>query len=140
MISTVRAPATVLYVDTTATGHDDIDYIAVERAINPSFEPRPQLTAAERRFAVEFLARHGYDVGAIGERLGMRGSVVRQHLGLPVEPTPRQPAPCGTRSGYSRHRRNHEPACGPCKAANAAADRRLRTAGTTVEPTATKEP
>lgn len=28
------------------------------------------------------------------------------------------PAPCGTRSGYERHRREHTAICGPCRAAN----------------------
>lgn len=41
------------------------------------------------------------------------------------------PIECGTRRGYRRHHRNGEPACDPCRYANAAADRRLRTTGTT---------
>lgn len=35
-------------------------------------------------------------------------------------------AQCGTRSGYDRHRRNGEDACGPCKAACADYAARLR--------------
>lgn len=132
------AVATRLYVDTTTTSHDDIDHIAVERVINDT-GPRPHLTAAEREFAARFLADHGFEIPAIAERLGVKPDTVRKLLGLPIEPrSPREPAPCGTRRGYHRHRRSGDPACPPCRAANAAADRRLRTAGTTVEPT-TKE-
>ncbi|WP_312870613.1 WhiB family transcriptional regulator [Streptomyces himalayensis] len=43
----------------------------------------------------------------------------------------REPAKCGTRSGYQRHRKNGETACGACRDANADADRRLRNTGTT---------
>lgn len=41
-------------------------------------------------------------------------------------------APCGTRSAYRRHRRRGEPVDDACRVANTAADRRLRTTGTTV--------
>ena len=55
------------------------------------------------------------------------------------EPTPppakrktgRKPAPCGTRSAYQRHVKNREPIDEPCRAANTAADRRLRSTGST---------
>lgn len=40
---------------------------------------------------------------------------------------------CGTRIGYRWHRSRGEEACGPCKAANAGADNRLRRTGTTLE-------
>lgn len=40
---------------------------------------------------------------------------------------------CGTRNGYRWHRSRGEEACGPCKAANADADNRLRRTGTTLE-------
>lgn len=43
----------------------------------------------------------------------------------------REPVECGTRRGYQWHRRNGENACDACRFANAAADRRLRTHGTT---------
>lgn len=44
------------------------------------------------------------------------------------DPTPG--TDCGTRRGYSRHRRAGEHACDECKTANTAADRRLRETGT----------
>ncbi|WP_441251468.1 WhiB family transcriptional regulator [Kitasatospora sp. McL0602] len=56
-----------------------------------------------------------------------------------VEPTPaptepkREPVTCGSRRGYQRHRRRGEVACDLCRYANAAADRRLRTTGSTKE-------
>ncbi|MDH6141117.1 hypothetical protein P3T35_003130 [Kitasatospora sp. GP30] len=45
--------------------------------------------------------------------------------------TPRRPVEHGTRPGYQRHRRRGEAACDPCRFANAAADRLLRTTGST---------
>ena len=41
----------------------------------------------------------------------------------------RTPAKCGTRGGYQRHLRNQDTPCGPCRVANTAADRRLRSTG-----------
>lgn len=38
---------------------------------------------------------------------------------------------CGSRTGYEQHLKRGEEACGPCKAANAAANRSLRTGSTT---------
>ncbi|MHC0431483.1 WhiB family transcriptional regulator [Streptomyces sp. O3] len=91
-----------------------------------------------------------------GERFGIFGGLsYRQRLPLirerraaeeTAEPVPvpvvkapvkRQralgPVECGTRRGYSRHRRNGERACDACRYANAAADRRLRATGSTRE-------
>ncbi|OEJ26825.1 hypothetical protein AS594_22400 [Streptomyces agglomeratus] len=45
----------------------------------------------------------------------------------------RRPVKCGTRRGYQKHRRNGERACDACRHANTAADRRLRTTGSTKE-------
>lgn len=42
------------------------------------------------------------------------------------------PVVCGTRRGYRKHLAAGEPACDACRHANAAADRRLRTTGSTV--------
>lgn len=44
------------------------------------------------------------------------------------------PIVCGTRRGYQKHRRDGEKACDACRYANSAADRRLRTTGSTVTP------
>ncbi|MFD8845505.1 WhiB family transcriptional regulator [Streptomyces pseudogriseolus] len=50
----------------------------------------------------------------------------------PPQPrTGRRPAPCGTRSAYQRHVKKGEPIDDACRAANTAADRRLRTTGST---------
>lgn len=43
----------------------------------------------------------------------------------------REPANCGTRGGYQRHLRHEEKPCDPCRFANSAADRRLRSTGST---------
>jgi predicted Fe-S protein YdhL (DUF1289 family) len=45
--------------------------------------------------------------------------------------TGRKPAECGTRSAYQRHVRMREPIDAACRAANTAADARLRSTGTT---------
>lgn len=42
------------------------------------------------------------------------------------------PPECGTPRGYRQHRKNGEDACRPCKDANNAADRQLRTTGSTL--------
>lgn len=49
-------------------------------------------------------------------------------------PSKRQPAKCGTRGGYSRHRRLGEPYCEPCRIANTEANRRLAQTGTSQLP------
>ncbi|MEV5957250.1 WhiB family transcriptional regulator [Streptomyces sp. NPDC051987] len=50
---------------------------------------------------------------------------------VPEEPPKkREPAQCGTRAGYRRHRAAGEDACGPCRQANTDADNRLRRTGT----------
>ncbi|MEV8476565.1 WhiB family transcriptional regulator [Streptomyces sp. NPDC051173] len=51
---------------------------------------------------------------------------------VPARPK-REPVKCGTRRGYQRHRRNGEDACARCRSVNSAADRRLRSTGTTKE-------
>lgn len=40
---------------------------------------------------------------------------------------------CGTRPGYRLHQKHGEVTCYRCRGANAAADRRLKATGTTVE-------
>ncbi|MFI1734015.1 WhiB family transcriptional regulator [Streptomyces acidicola] len=49
----------------------------------------------------------------------------------PPPKTGRKPAECGTRSAYQRHVRKKEPIDAACRAANTAADRRLRNTGST---------
>lgn len=46
----------------------------------------------------------------------------------PAQGKPRRPAACGTYSGYSRHKRNQEEPCGPCKEALAVYSRERRAA------------
>lgn len=40
---------------------------------------------------------------------------------------------CGTRRGYGKHQRAGEESCYQCRGANAAADRRLKATGSSVE-------
>jgi len=67
---------------------------------------------------------------ARGERWGVWGGhdIESEYRREHTNPAPRkrQPAQCGTESGYKAHRRVHQPACGPCKQAHtvAASERR----------------
>lgn len=72
------------------------------------------------------------------ERADLVKSAARQRAaGLPAPSVPEPPrigrpvAQCGTRSAYQRHLKLGEPVDAACRAANTAADRRLRTTGTT---------
>lgn len=51
----------------------------------------------------------------------------------PERKSPTDGPDCGTRRGYTRHRRDGENACPGCLDANAGADRRLRETGTSRE-------
>lgn len=74
------------------------------------------LSEADRR---AILRRRGRGTG--------RGAKPKQEK----EPRPpRKPAECGTRPGYHKHYREKTPYCTPCRAANAAANRRLTATGT----------
>ena len=68
-------------------------------------------------------------VGLVRAACGVGGCVLPAHLMDQVERSQRDL--CGTRSGYVRHRRNGEDACGACRRANTDADNRLRRTGTT---------
>jgi len=48
----------------------------------------------------------------------------------PEDLPPTQDPKCGSRTGYTRHRRRGERACEGCRDANTASDRRLRETGT----------
>lgn len=77
------------------------------------------LSEADRR---AILRRRGRGTG--------RGQKPKQEKEKEPGP-PRKPAECGTRAGYHKHYRDKTPYCTPCRAANAAANRRLATTGTT---------
>lgn len=131
----MTATVSRIYVDTTTTSTGDVDHIAVERVVNADPGPRPQLTEEERRCAARLLQQHGFDAAATAKRLRLQPAAVRALLGLaPPSATPRQPPLCGSRRAYRRHLRNNESACDDCRAANTAADRRLRNTGSTLAP------
>ena len=85
-------------------------------------------------FAIQAGERHGVWGGMTQRELRRRRDRPRRG---PREPKPagkkREPAKCGTRSGYQRHRANGEKACDACRQANTDADNRLRRTGTTKE-------
>lgn len=84
-----------------------------------------------------------------GERWGVWGGMSQQelrrkrrrftssaktHTTAPKPPAKkREPAKCGTRSGYQKHLREKTEICPPCRQANTDADNRLRRIGTTKE-------
>jgi hypothetical protein len=81
--------------------------------------------------------RHGIRGGLTGGQ--RRGLYERRRAAAPKpEPVKEKPKPkprsipkCGTRGGYQRHVRNHEPIDDACRQANTDADNRLRRTGTT---------
>ncbi|MBC2903192.1 WhiB family transcriptional regulator [Streptomyces sp. PSKA01] len=72
--------------------------------------------------------RGHYPSGRVYSGCGVSGCVLPAHLTDQEER-----GTCGTRSGYTWHRRRGEEACEPCKRANTDADNRLRRTGTTLE-------
>lgn len=68
---------------------------------------------------LEVAVTRGFKAGIWG------GTTGRQRQGMG---TPREPAQCGTSSGYTAHRRRGEAACQPCKDAGARRSRELRAA------------
>ncbi len=64
-----------------------------------------------------------YALADEGELHGIWGGLTaaqRQTHARGGDPTPHSPTErCGSEPGYRRHRRHHEAACGPCKAARA---------------------
>ncbi|MGW1102765.1 hypothetical protein [Streptomyces sp. NPDC002540] len=123
-----------LYASTTETfdAHRDIDYIAVEYALNG--EP-VKLTTAEKILAARILDSRGYGVVGIARRVGVTRDTVSawQSNGWQQgKPGPRKsrraPAKCGEPRMYRQHLKRGEK-CDECRAANAAADRRYRLTG-----------
>ena len=130
-----------LYATTTATFDEaaDLDYIAIERALNG--EP-VKLTQAERIFAARLLDGRGLTQTAIAQRIGSDSTTVAgwkangwkpgKHPKTRTRP-PRPEPVCGEARMYRRHLKNGDPPCAACRAANAAADRRYRLAGSRKE-------
>jgi len=85
--------------------------------------------------------RHGIVAGLTGgERWQLARKQDQERKADQKAPAPkaaprhREPARCGTRSGYLRHRSHKEEACAPCKAANARGERAYRRTGSTRVP------
>lgn len=68
---------------------------------------------------------------ALADVRALRGHGTYQPTPAKLPPTTRPD--CGTRRGYRQHQRAGERTCQRCRGANAAADRRLRTTGTSLE-------
>jgi hypothetical protein len=93
--------------------------------------------ALVREAGVPKTYREGIVAGLSGPQ---RWRLARQR-NIAAPPPPKEPkpkyrrrwkiAPCGTDSAYKRHVRNKEPVDEACRIAHAAADRRLRSTGTT---------
>jgi hypothetical protein len=114
---------------TDTTTEDGIDLIALERVVSNS-RPLPALTPAERVVAFELLHAAGLPQDEIAARTGVTENAVRTWV-VAAYPPPKRTAPvCPSRSAYRRHKARGE-TCEPCKAENAAADRRYRLTGTT---------
>ncbi|MFD3835354.1 hypothetical protein ACFWWC_03730 [Streptomyces sp. NPDC058642] len=138
------APDPTLTID-TPTGPVHIDLIAVERAVNG--ERAGALTRHEKQLAASLLFDRGISYSVIADRVGVSGTTLRSWFPEQAVTTndrlarrPRsthrrsrsEEARCGTRRGYTQHRRRGEPACDRCTAANTLADRHYRLHGTTV--------
>ncbi|MFD4572059.1 WhiB family transcriptional regulator [Streptomyces sp. NPDC058417] len=86
-----------------------------------------QASAADRHGIVA-----GLDPQQRRQMSEQRGTVRQQDpTPAPAPKAKRQPAKCGTRSGYQRHLKDKTAICGPCRQANTDADNRLRRTGTT---------
>jgi len=125
-----------LYASTTDTfdPDQDLDYIAIEYALNG--EP-VRLTTAEKIHAARILDGRGVAVKEIGKRVGSASSTVDGWKANGWKPgkhpktrvrVPRPEPKCGEPRMYRRHLKAGE-RCDVCRAANAAADRRYRLAG-----------
>ncbi|WTW93667.1 hypothetical protein OG216_09880 [Streptomycetaceae bacterium NBC_01309] len=134
-MTAATSPTGRYYVDTTDTTIGDIDCIAVERVINGDRGPRPELTAEEAEFAARHMLARGIGAVVVAAAVGVPERTVagwRDELDAGSQPRRRrgEPAPCGTQAAYRQHLRRGETPDDACRGANAAADRRLRTTGT----------
>lgn len=123
-----------LYVSTSKTfdAAQDIDFIAIERAING--EPA-QLTVAEKIYAARVLVGRGYGVVEAARLVGVTRNTItawQDNGWRQCKPGPRksqyEPPKCGEPRMYRQHLKRGEK-CDECRAANAAADRRYRLTG-----------
>ncbi|MGW3847139.1 hypothetical protein [Streptomyces fagopyri] len=125
----------------TAEGLVCLDLIAVERAVNGRRVGK--LTEDEAKYAATLLFARGVPYSRIGNLIGVSGAKLRDWFpeqAVPLNPRfvrtgPRQsrrtdPPPCGSRKGYSWHRRHGETPCPLCREANSLADRYYRRHGT----------
>lgn len=127
-------PRERLYASTTDTFDGDLDYIAIDRALNG--EP-VKLTIPEKIYAARILDSRGHDLTSIGKRIKSDRSTVAGWKAADWQPappvyrptTPRPPAKCGEPRMYRQHLARGETPCDACRGANAAADRRYRLTG-----------
>lgn len=119
------------YASTTDTFDGDIDFIAIERALNGD---AVRLTTEEKLLAARLLDARGLAPSAIGKLIRTDPYTVgswKANNWQPGKPAPRaalEPAKCGEPRMYRQHLKRGEK-CDKCRAANAAADRRYRLTG-----------
>lgn len=124
------APRIRLYPSTTATFHDDLDFVAVEKAMNGEIV---ELTPDEKVLAAKLLHQRGHDYTEIGRRLRCTRNTVSDWNKADWTPTQRvfvppleeEPIDIGAarhgRSGYTKGCR-----CRVCRDASAAYSRARR--------------
>lgn len=119
-----------LYASTTATFDGDLDYIAIEYAMNGE---EVTVTLAEKLVAARLLDARGYNPTDIGRLIHSDRSTIlgwkNNGWTLPTATQlKQQPPTCGDKRMYDLHIRRGETPCDPCKRA-AAADRVRRRDG-----------
>ncbi|MGA5354019.1 WhiB family transcriptional regulator [Streptomyces thermodiastaticus] len=117
--ATVQALAVGICVACPVRSHCLDDALAVEGSRTTRYGIRGGLTGPQR--AREYKRRI----------IAAQEATEPAQTSAPTPKQKRQPAQCGTRSGYQKHLREKTPICDPCRKANSAADARLRRTGTT---------
>ncbi|SDM47434.1 Transcription factor WhiB [Streptomyces sp. cf386] len=136
-------PNGLSWADRAACRGYDLELFFSEAAANVAYVKRicKRCPVREECLAEGLRAEDGCRYGIYGgltpaERTELAAESLRwqakELLQAPPKPrTGRKPAKCGTRSAYQRHVKNGEPIDDACRAANTAADNRLRRTGTT---------
>jgi hypothetical protein len=113
-----------------ANGYHSREQVRAAQKVCDSCPVRAQCAA----FAIETGEKWGVWGGMSQQQLRQKRyrftSRAKTNTTAPKPPKKREPARCGTNSGYSKHLREKTETCGPCRRAHADADARLRRTGT----------